>query len=1142
VIPRGRLFWKYVTVLVLLVTVVLLASGAVEVYFSYEENKAALVAIQREKALGAAARIEAFVKEIERQMGWTTQPDLVAPGNALGQQRIDYVRLQKKVPAITELSHLDASGKEQLRLSLLAMDVAGSQTDYAADPKFRETRKGRTWFGPVYFRKESEPYMTIAVPQSGGGVTAAEVNLKFIWDVVSQIKIGKAGRAYVVDGAGNLIAHPDISLVLRKTSLGNLPHVQAALGSPTTPAALREDVTIARDREQRQMLTAHAAIPTLRWVVFAEQPLEEAFAPVHASIRRTIALVAFGVLASIGVSLVLARRMVRPIRSLQEGAARIGAGELGHRIDVRTGDELQALAGQFNETTARLQESYATLEQRVEERTCELSESLEQQTATSEILRVLSASPTDTQPVFDAIAVSAHRLCEADFSGVLRYDGDVADIAALTGFDAAAVAVLRRAFPSRPVGLLATALGERTVVHAPDIANDPRSELRHIATAAGGRAWLVVPMVREGAAIGAVAVVRREPRAFTDKHIELLKTFADQSVIAIENVRLFTELQEKNREITEALEQQTATSEVLRVISSSPTDIQPVLDAVAERAARLCGAADALILQVDGDMMHRVAHFGAITSVSDMRPVTPDTPSGRGIVERQAIHIDDILEEFARGEYLEARALQRATGFRTVLVVPLVREDAVVGVITIRRLEARPFTAKQIELVKTFADQAVIAIENVRLFTELQERTHELARTVEQLQALADVGRAVSSTLDLDRVLETIVAHANQLAGTDGCSIYEYDDTTGTFRLRSSQNEAGELLEAQRAVALRKGEGAVGRMAETREPVQVVDIAEQRVYQSPLRDTLLRGGFRALLAVPMLHEDRLVGGLVVSRKTPGEFPPETVDLLRTFATQSALAIQNARLFQELARKSAELEVANRHKSEFLANMSHELRTPLNAIIGFSEVLVERMFGEMNDKQDEYVRDIHSSGRHLLSLINDILDLSKVEAGRMELELERFDLPQAVQNALMLVRGRADAHGIRLESSIDARLGEFVGDQRKIKQILLNLLSNAVKFTPDGGRVSVAARAIDGMVEVSVADTGIGIAPEDHPAVFEEFRQVGTDYVRKREGTGLGLALTKRFVELHGGTIGVKSAPGEGSTFTFTLPVRPWPTS
>jgi signal transduction histidine kinase len=275
----------------------------------------------------------------------------------------------------------------------------------------------------------------------------------------------------------------------------------------------------------------------------------------------------------------------------------------------------------------------------------------------------------------------------------------------------------------------------------------------------------------------------------------------------------------------------------------------------------------------------------------------------------------------------------------------------------------------------------------------------------------------------------------------------------------------------------------------------------------------------------------------VWRKGAGSFSAEVVNLLQTFATQSALAIQNARLFREIEEKSRQIEMANRHKSEFLANMSHELRTPLNAIIGFSEVLGERMFGELNEKQAEYTDDILSSGRHLLSLINDILDLSKVEAGRMELELTKFDLPMAIDNALTLIRERASRHGIRLHHSVDERLGELTGDERKIKQILLNLLSNAVKFTPEGGRVDVDAVSSDGIVEISVSDTGIGIAPQDQETIFEEFRQVGTDYAQKREGTGLGLTLTRKFVELHGGKIWVESELGRGSRFIFTLPVR-----
>jgi signal transduction histidine kinase len=349
-----------------------------------------------------------------------------------------------------------------------------------------------------------------------------------------------------------------------------------------------------------------------------------------------------------------------------------------------------------------------------------------------------------------------------------------------------------------------------------------------------------------------------------------------------------------------------------------------------------------------------------------------------------------------------------------------------------------------------------------------------------------------------------------------------------------------ELVHALRANPPRLGDGVVGRAAASREPVQVPNILEERAYAPRMRQILERFGFRASLAVPLLREERIIGGLVVRRKSTGEFRPEVIELLKTFATQSVLAIQNARLFQEIEEKSRQIEAANRHKSEFLANMSHELRTPLNAIIGFSEVLGERMFGELNEKQAEYTEDILSSGRHLLSLINEILDLSKVEAGRMELEVATFDLPLAIDNARTFVRERATKHGINLDVTIDERLGDFVGDERKIKQVLLNLLSNAVKFTPEGGRIGINARQADGSVEISVSDTGIGISPEDQTKIFEEFRQVGGDNAKKIEGTGLGLTLAKKFVELHGGKIWVTSEVGKGSTFTFTLPEKPMP--
>jgi signal transduction histidine kinase len=649
--------------------------------------------------------------------------------------------------------------------------------------------------------------------------------------------------------------------------------------------------------------------------------------------------------------------------------------------------------------------------------------------------------------------------------------------------------------------------------------------------------------------LGAIWIRRTEVRPFTEKQIKLLETFADQAVIAIENVRLFKELEEKNRalteahaQVTESLEQQTATAEILRVISGSRDNLTPVFDSILDSATRLCEAQLGTLFLFDGDAFEMVAARGApsewVERFGRMTRPGPKTGLGRLLVERGPIHIHDVRADAA---YEEGDPVRRATvellGARTFLAIPLLREGVVVGAVVIYRAEVRPFDDKQITLVRTFADQAVIAIENVRLFTELQARTAELTQSVNQLTALGEISQAVSSTLDVETVLQTIVSRASQLAGADGCAIYEYDDVTEAFHIRATHNLDPALVETLRGTPLRKGEGTMGRAAETREPTQVADIAAPGAYQSHIRETLLGAGYRALLSVPLLREGEVIGSLSLNRHAPGEFPPEVIDVLKTFATQSALAIQNARLFREIADKSRQLEAASQHKSEFLANMSHELRTPLNAIIGFSEVLMQRMFGELNTKQDEYLKDIYESGRHLLSLINDILDLSKIEAGHMELEATDFDLPRAIDNALILVRERATRRGITLGSTIDERVGLIRGDERKVKQILLNLLSNALKFTPEGGRIDVAAGLHDEVAEVSVADTGVGIAPVDQEAVFEEFRQVGAAE-KRAEGTGLGLALSRKFVELHGGKIWVRSELGHGSTFTFTLPLRP----
>jgi PAS domain S-box-containing protein len=782
----------------------------------------------------------------------------------------------------------------------------------------------------------------------------------------------------------------------------------------------------------------------------------------------------------------------------------------------------------------------------LETRNRELTEALGQQTATSEILSVMSKSQTDVQPVFDTIVRSVVRLCGGWSSALYRWDGASLHNVALSNPSEEDRAEFARLFPMEvpggesPIGRVVM---EGKILHLADALTD--AELpefgRNLARQRGYRAMLLVPMLRDGSVVGVIGVSRAEPGLFPDAQVKLVRTFAAQAVIAIENVRLFKELETRNRELTEALEHQTATSEILRVISSSPTDAQPVFDIISARAMKLCDAQSSVVSRVEGGLIHLAAASGvteeAKESIARVFPIplgSTDSLTGRTVHARSIVHVEDVLADPTYETKDAAIVAAVAGGWRNGLSVPMIREGQVIGTIFVGRPGPGRFANSKVELLKTFADQAVIAIENVRLFKELEARTTQLTRSVEELKALGDVGQAVSSTLDLDTVLRTIVARATQLAGVDGGSIFEYDAAREEFHARATDGLPEELVGAMRATPIRKGEGVLGRMAITREPVAIPDIADTRAYQSGVREKLVKLGYRSLLAVPLLREDHLLGGLAVNRKRAGEFTPEVIGLLKTFATQSALAIQNARLFREIESKSRELETASRHKSEFLANMSHELRTPLNAIIGFSEVLAERMFGEINDKQAEYLADILESGRHLLSLINDILDLSKIEAGRMELEPSEFDLPGAIENTLILVRERAQRRAIRLGRTLDERLGRIRADERKVKQVLLNLLSNALKFTPEGGRIDVRARLSDGVAEISVSDTGVGIAPEDQEAVFEEFRQVGTAS-KKTEGTGLGLAISRKFVELHGGRMWVESEVGKGSTFTFTLP-------
>ena len=589
------------------------------------------------------------------------------------------------------------------------------------------------------------------------------------------------------------------------------------------------------------------------------------------------------------------------------------------------------------------------------------------------------------------------------------------------------------------------------------------------------------------------------------------------------------------RDVADAIEQQAATSEVLQTIGRSAFELEPVFETVVRHAVRLCDADAGLMYRLDGDVYRLVT---AVGGGEDYRrylaehPVAVGTGTLVGLVEsgRRTVEIQD-AESDPRYLWHEARELG---GFHSIVGVPMLAADRVAGVIVLWRDEVDPFDERTIGLVMTFAAQGAIAIQNVELFQALQQRSAELARSVDELRALEEVSHAVSASLALDEeVLQTVVERAVELSGADGGSIFELDRPAGEFALRTCAGTSPTLAGELRRIRIPLGETFIGRAAADGRARQATDL-EAEPSDAHL-EALKADGWRSLIAVPLRREQESIGILVIRRRTTGRFEPPTVTLLETLASHSAVAIHNARVFRELEAKTQELEVASRHKSEFLASMSHELRTPLNAVIGFSDVLLERMFGELNPRQEEYVLDIRNSGRHLLDLINEILDLSRIEAGRMELELGAASLPDLLDQGVAMVRERALRHGIALGLTIAPGVGMVRADEVKLMQVVVNLLSNAVKFTPDGGSVDVRAEVSGTDALVTVRDTGIGIPEEERERIFEAFQRGGRGARTSVEGTGLGLTLSRRILDLHGGRLWMESTVGEGSTFSFTVP-------
>jgi signal transduction histidine kinase len=767
-----------------------------------------------------------------------------------------------------------------------------------------------------------------------------------------------------------------------------------------------------------------------------------------------------------------------------------------------------------------------------------LGDAQEQLSATVGVLRVIARSPGDAQPVFDSIAEAALRLCRARSANVFTYDGALLHIAALAIVDPNGVDAMRSIFP-RPASRDAAACRAvltRRIAAIPDVLEDPDFVTRLAAVAAGFRSVVGVPLLRDGEPVGAIAVGRAEPGPFPASQIALLEAFAEQAVMAIENMRLFAERESRNRELAQSLEQQTATSEILRVIAGSTSNAQPVFDAIVAAGVRLFDGAALALSRAEGgevrplaiaeDDPQRAARWRQVFPF----PLSGEYIHGAAILEHRVVDVADVLE--TGGQFEAGKRNLAPSGYRAMTVVPLISDGEAIGAIAVVRMTPGPLSQRQIALLQAFADQAVIAIENTRLFNEREARNRELAEALEQQTATSGILRVISrSPTDVRPVFQTIADAALRLCDASVVNMLTFDGRL--LHVGALAGLDGDGLAAASAIFPRPParDTAGGMAVLTGEVFMIEDVLADPHY---IFRAGAQWGVRSALGIPLLRHGAPIGALAICRPAAGPFPDQLVALLRTFADQAVIAIENVRLFTELRDKTRELEVASRHKSAFLANMSHELRTPMNAILGFTRIVLRETRAQLPPKQAENLEKILDSARHLVGLINATLDLTRIEAGRIEITPCEIALAPLLDECLRSVEPLC-AEGVRLRSRVRPGVPPLVADVEKLHQILINLLGNAVKFT-EHGSIELRAAQHDGRIVIEVEDTGIGIPPGKLEAVFEEFEQVDASHTRAHGGTGLGLAIARRLARAMGGDLVAQSALGRGSTFTLNLPL------